>query len=83
MNDLMETLLDLLDSPQADTKIQARASAREAVRAAEQRLTMDEFDDLWNAALEIFRTDDLNSFILGFRLGVQLTLEGLRPIVPK
>ena len=80
MNQLMETLFFSLDSQQSEAEKQAHKAAKEAVRAAEQRLTYDEFENLWDAIRGIERACDLDSFTLGFRLGVQLTLEGLRPI---
>ena len=44
-------------------------------------LTREEFENLWSAVIDIGDADCLSSFTLGFRLGVQLTLEGLRPII--
>lgn len=83
MNPLMETLFAAMDTTQAsETEVQAVKAAREAVHAAEQRLTYDEFENLWNALMDIGFAGHLDSFTLGFRLGVQLTLEGLRPISP-
>ncbi len=80
MSHLMKTLYSVLDSQQQEGEAQAVKAASEAVRAAEQRLTSEEFDDLWNAILDIDRASELDSFTLGFRLGVQLTMEGLKPI---
>ena len=80
MSHLMKTLYSILDSQQQEGEAQAVKAASEAVRAAEQRLTSEEFDDLWNAILDIDRASELDSFTLGFRLGVQLTMEGLKPI---
>lgn len=81
MHQLMKTLFYAMDTDlQPEAEVQARRDARTAVRAAEQRLTYDEFEGLWNAIASIERANDLDSFTLGFRLGVQLTLEGLRPI---
>ena len=83
MNPIMENLLNLIETPLAEAQAQAREDAEEAVRAARQRLTFKEFDDLWNAITRIIGTDDVEIFTLGFRLGVQLTLEGLKPVIPK
>ena len=58
-----------------------KALMEEAVRAVEKRLTREEFENLWSAVIDIGDADCLSSFTLGFRLGVQLTLEGLRPII--
>ena len=82
MNRLMETLLYTLETPQTEEEIQAMKDTKEAVRAVQQRLTFDEFDDLWATIAEILRKDDVKTFTLGFRLGVQLALEGLGPINP-
>lgn len=81
MSQLMKNLFELLDSPQsAEEEARAVKAAEEAVQAAEQRLTYEEFENLWNAIMDIGCAGHLDSFTLGFRLGVQLTLEGLRPI---
>lgn len=80
MNPLMETLLGLLKIPQTDAKARLSAAGQDVIEAAEKRLTYEELENLWDAFFDIEKTDDLNSFILGFRLGVQLTVEGLRPI---
>lgn len=81
MSQLMETLFSLLDSTQAsEAEHRAIETARGAVKAADQKLTYEEFENLWNAIMDIGTAGHLDSFTLGFRLGVQLTLEGLRPI---
>ncbi len=83
MNELMKTLFSTLDSSgPSEAEAQAVKAANPAVQAAQQRLTYDEFEDLWNAIMNIERASDLDSFTQGFRLGVQLTLEGLRPVYP-
>lgn len=83
MNQLMETLFAAMDTTQqSEAEAQAVEAAKEAVRAAEQRLTCKEFEDLWNAIMDIGFAGHQDSFTLGFRLGVQLTLEGLRPVCP-
>lgn len=83
MNPLIEKLFAAMDPTQpSEAEIQAVQAAKESIRAAEQRLTYDEFENLWNAIMDINSASDLDSFTLGFRLGVQLTLEGLRPIGP-
>ena len=81
MNQLMKTLLyAMAPDLQSETEVQAHQAAKEAVRAAEQRLTYDEFENLWNAVSNIERASELDCFTVGFRLGVQLTLEGMRPL---
>lgn len=83
MSQLMKTLFSTLDlCGPSEAEAQAAAAADAAVQAAQQRLTYDEFEDLWNAIMKIERACDLDSFTHGFRLGVQLTLEGLRPVYP-
>ena len=76
----MKTLLYVLDTQQMEEEAQAVEASKEAVRAAEQHLTYDEFENLWNAISDIKHASEIDSFTLGFRLGVQLTLEVLRPI---
>ena len=80
MNQLMDTLFVSLASQLSEAEVQTIKDTRESIRAAEQRLTFEEFENLWNAISDINRASDLDSFTKGFRLGVQLTLEGLRPI---
>lgn len=80
MNDLMKTLLYAMGTAPLPEEAQAVEEAKEAIRAAQRRLTYEEFEDLWNAIMDVERADDLSIFIRGFRLGVQLTLEGLRPL---
>lgn len=83
MNQLMETLFAAMGTTQQSAEAQAVEAAKEAVRAAEQRLTYREFEDLWNAIMDIGSAGHQDSFTLGFRLGVQLMLEGLRPVGPE
>lgn len=82
MNKLMETLFELLDGP-CSTEAERRAvkESEQAIQAVKDRLTFEEFDALWKAAMDIEAAGYLDSFVLGFRLGMQLTIEGLRPIV--
>ena len=82
MSQLMENLFSLLGSPMAsEAERRAVEESEEAVRAVEKRLTREEFENLWSAVIDIGDADCLSSFTLGFRLGVQLPLEGLRPII--
>ncbi len=82
MDQLMENLFSLLGSPMAsEAERRAIEESEEAVRVVEKRLTREEFENLWSAVIDIGDADCLSSFTLGFRLGVQLTLEGLRPII--
>lgn len=84
MNQLMETLFGLLEGPHAsEAERRAIKESREAIRPVKERLTYEEFDALWKAVIDIEDAGYLDSFTLGFRLGVQLTLEGLRPICPE
>ena len=82
MSKLMETLFDLLESPVAsEAERRAVKESEKAVQAVKDRLTYEEFENLWKAAMDIEDSGYLDSFTFGFRLGVQLTLEGLKPIV--
>ena len=80
MNQLMETLFDLLGSNVTEAERRTVKESEEAVQAVKERLTYDEFENLWKAVIGIEDSGYLDSFTLGFRLGVQLTLEGLKPI---
>lgn len=82
MNQLMETLFDLLNGPHSsEAERRAIRESEKAVQAVKNRLTLEEFDALWKVTTDIDNAGYLDSFALGFRLGVQLTIEGLRPIV--
>lgn len=81
MSQILETIYDAMwGGHRGEMGAEAVEAAKETVQEAEQHLTVEEFDNLWNAIMNIRQADDLDSFILGYRLGVQLTLEGLRPI---
>lgn len=80
MTNILETLFSFLDSQQLEAEARAIQATEEAFQPAEQRLTYDEFEEMWSAITEISSACQADSFTLGFRLGVQLTLEGLRPI---
>lgn len=82
MSQLMENLFSLMTPPHAaEEERRAVREAREAVQAVKDRLTLEEFDAFWQAATGVEDAGCLDCFTLGFRLGVQLTIEGLRPIV--
>ena len=82
MNQLMETLFDLLVGPHSsEEERRAVRESEKAVQAVKDRLTLEEFDALWRATTDIDNAGYLDSFKLGFRLGMQLTMEGLKPIV--
>ncbi len=81
MNQLMETMFDLFGCEQpTDAERRAVRESSDVIQAVKERLTNEEFDKFWNAVMKIGDGSDQDSFTLGFRLGVQLTLEGLRPI---
>ena len=81
MNQLMENLFDLMDGPHSsEAERRAIKESEKAVQAVRDRLTLEEFDALWKAVADIDNAGYLDSFALGFRLGMQLTIEGLRPI---
>ena len=83
MNQLMETLYSTLDTvPPSKAERYAAKMAEGAIQAAQQKLSYEEFESLWHAISGIYNASELDSFTLGFRLGVQLTLEGLRPVCP-
>lgn len=82
MSQLMKNLFELLDAAPLEAEARAVKASKDAVRAAERHLTYEEFENLWDAISAIERADELDSFTLGFRLGVQLTMEGLRPVWP-
>ena len=83
MSQLMKNLFSLMDNvPPSKEERQTVKETEEIVQTAEQRLTNQELEQLWDAIAAIEHASNLDSFTLGFRLGVQLTLEGLRPICP-
>ena len=82
MNQLMENLFDLMEGPHSsEAERRAVRESERAVQAVRDRLTLEEFDALWKVVADIDNAGYLDSFVLGFRLGMQLTMEGLRPIV--
>ena len=82
MNQLMENLFDLMEGPHSsEAERRAVRESERAVQAVRDRLTLEEFDALWKVVADIDNAGYLDSFVLGFRLGMQLTMEGLKPIV--
>lgn len=83
MNPILEALYVSLDSrlPHGE-ETQALKVSKEVLQAAQQKLTPAELDALWNSIVGIDSAAYQDSFTQGFRLGVQLTLEGLRPVYP-
>ena len=84
MNQLMKDLFFAI-APTLQQEEEARViqATEEVFQAAQKRLGDVEFERLWSAFFRIDHANDVDSFILGFRLGMQLTLEGLRPAVPE
>lgn len=82
MDSIMKTLFSILGPQQQEAEARAIHSTAEAFQTAEQRLTRDEFEKMWDAIIELNCACQLDDFTLGFRMGVQLTLEGLRPVYP-
>lgn len=85
MSEIMETLFTALQfqsSTQQEAEARATQASKKALRTVQQKLTPEEFDALWNSITDIDSASNLDSFTQGFRLGVQLTLEGLRPVYP-
>ncbi len=81
MNQLMENLFDLMEGPHSsEAERRAVRESERAVQAVRDRLTLEEFDALWKVVADIDNAGYLDSFVLGFRLGMQLTMEGLRPV---
>ena len=78
MSQIIETLFTALEST---LQSEAEAKAMEEVEAAARnRLDDKDLYRIWSAASEMQRINQLDSFTQGFRLGMQLTLEGLGPV---
>lgn len=80
MTQIIETLFSALEST---VQLEAEAKAMAEVDAIVQsRLNDQDLYRIWTAASEMQRTNQLDSFSQGFRLGMQLTLEGLSEVRP-
>ena len=78
MESVIETLYKALEPErQSPAERAAIRAAESAVRQAEAKLTREEFENLWNALMDIGHADELGSFARGLRLGMCLVLEGL------
>ena len=81
MNNIIETLFDAFEPErQSPAEKEAVKAAEGILRQAEAKLTENELESLTNALLCIGSANCLESFTRGLRLGVQLTLEGQRPL---
>ena len=80
MDAILKTLFIALDeqqetSPEVNA---ALAAAEPAVRPAQEKLSWEEFDRLWSAAMGIGAADVETCFARGFRAGARMMLEVLR-----
>lgn len=65
----------------------AQAMAKRTDREAELIALLDAdgqnvYEHYWDSQMEVMQLSELQVFRMGFRLGMQLTLEGIRPAVP-
>lgn len=81
----MHAILDaIFSSLQPDEMSEAEALfIRRVDRLVQQKLTEEETDLLWQVATDWQEARELDSFRQGFRLGMQLALEGLAPVCPE
>ena len=75
MTQIIETLFSAMEST-VQSEAEAKAMA-EVDAIVQSRLNDQDLYRIWTAASEMQRTNQLDSFSQGFRLGMQLTLEGL------
>ena len=80
MAQIIETLFSALEST-VQSEAEAKAMA-EVDAIVQDRLDNQDLYRIWSAASEMQRTNQLDSFTHGFRLGMQLTLEGLGEVRP-
>lgn len=80
MTQIIETLFSALEST-VQSEAEAKAMA-EVDAIVQSRLNDQDLYRIWTAASEMQRTNQLDSFSQGFRLGMQLTLEGLSEVRP-
>lgn len=80
MAQIIETLFSALEST-VQSEAEAKAMA-EVDAIVQDRLDNQDLYRIWSAASEMQRTNQLDSFTQGFRLGMQLTLEGLGKVRP-
>ncbi len=78
MAQIIETLFSALEST-VQSEAEAKAMA-EVDAIVQDRLDNQDLYRIWSAASEMQRTNQLDSFTQGFRLGMQLTLEGLSEV---
>lgn len=78
MDDLLLTLFEAFDAQEASPEEKAAIRAADPIyNRAREKLTRDELDELWSAALRVGSADVETSFVRGFRLGARLMLEVL------
>ena len=69
MNDLIKTLYEALEPDrQSLAEKAAIKEAESAVQQAEAKLTREEFENLWDALMDIGRANELEIFARGLRL---------------
>lgn len=53
----------------------AMEAAQPVMEQVEKKLTFEEFEDFWSAAMDVGTADVQTSFVRGFRAGARLMLE--------
>lgn len=78
MDDILSTIFEAFDTESPSPKEKAALEAAEApLKKAEEKLSWEEFDQLWNAVLAVGTADVEASFVRGLRVGARLMLEAL------
>ena len=81
MTNILKVLYDAFDPSFMSEKERAILQEAEPVlRLAEEKLSVKEWDTLWDTARRTSGADCENLFAIGFRLGMQLTLAGMEPM---
>lgn len=81
MKSILEALYDgFMPSQMSERERQILQEADPVLSLAREKLTVQEWNTLWDAAWQGGRAEYEDVFAQGFRLGVQLTLAGLEPV---
>lgn len=79
-HNILSALFEAFDGSMSQKENDILREGEDVLGPLADRLSVKEWDTLWDTARRSAKADAEDRFIQGFRLGVQLTLAGLEPV---
>lgn len=77
---ILSTLFEVFDGSMSQKENDILREGEDVLGPLADRLSVKEWDTLWDTARRSAKAETEDRFMQGFRLGVQLTLAGLEPV---